>query len=224
MKHKNKKYYISLIILFFIISFSISSVVFADVISTTLTIVQVSDIYKVSIHAVAPEGRPGGPGTNDDIDFNLSIRTAGISNDDIFDTVITQSTDSAGQMSTTTVLDISAGTYDVGIKGAGYLTRVLRSVPFISSTTTTLNFTDANYASLDRGNVLLLVGDINGVTTVDLVLGDDNVNSIDLSILVDAIDDEDSGNTMITNFNRDNITNSVDLSLILNNLDKVGDK
>jgi len=56
-------------------------------------------------------------------------------------------------------------------------------------------------------------------------LGDDVVNSVDISVLLDDLDLGDaSGNFVRSNINQDTSVNSVDFSIILKNLDKIGDQ
>lgn len=55
-------------------------------------------------------------------------------------------------------------------------------------------------------------------------LGDDVVNSIDLSLLLPDLDETDNtGNAIRVNLNQDTAVNSVDLSIMLDNLDVEGD-
>ena len=71
---------------------------------------------------------------------------------------------------------------------------------------------------------MLLTGDISGNLSSAANLGDDVINSVDLSLLLPDLDKTDStGNAIRANLNQDTVINSVDLSIMLDNLDKEGD-
>jgi hypothetical protein len=56
-------------------------------------------------------------------------------------------------------------------------------------------------------------------------LGDDVVNSVDLSIILPELDlDDPTGNAIRSNLNQDVVINSVDLSIMLKNLDQNGEQ
>jgi len=94
----------------------------------------------------------------------------------------------------------------------------------ISAGNTPLNFSDTNYSAIAKGSVVLLAGDISGAGSLPATLGDDVVNSVDLSILLPDLDKDDAtGNGFRSNLNQDVVINSVDLSIMLDNLDKEGD-
>lgn len=101
---------------------------------------------------------------------------------------------------------LSSGTYDVFLKGHSHLTKKLTALS-ITSENTEIDFSNS-------GTQYLLAGDVNG-----LILGDDVVNAIDLSILINDLDTFD----LRTDLNRDNTVNALDLSILITNLDRHGD-
>ena len=201
-------------------SFALSAVLAIDV-TITATVVQGVD---ATVQWAVPEGRVGAPGTNDDTDFYLTVRDPGTHA--ILSTVPTSSlltTSTDGTFLTPTEINVAPGTYDIGFKGHQSLTRILRSVPIVSGTNV-LNFTQPDN-SAPKGIQVLLAGDVNGAGTSPATLGDDVVNSVDISTLLTDIDQDDpSGNALRPNLNQDVVVNSVDLSLMIGNLDKEGDK
>jgi len=96
--------------------------------------------------------------------------------------------------------------YDIYVKGESHLTKKLPSyvlydgMPAIDAT--------------ENETAYLLAGDVNGVE-----FGDDIVNAIDLSIVLNDLDAFD----LRSDLNRDNIVNSLDLSVLLTNLDVLGE-
>lgn len=177
----------------------------------------------VTIRYAIPEGRVGALGTNDDTVFYLSVRTASNADDIVLYTTELATTSVDGTYLVELDLGVATGTYDIGLKGSQHLTRVLQDVP-IGVGSTTLNFSTADYASTTRGSVRLLAGDVNGTGDSVATLGDDVVNSVDISTVLTVLDDSDlTGNNIRSNLNQDVVVNSVDLSLMLNNLDAEGD-
>lgn len=164
------------------------------------------------------------PETNDDTDFYLTVRTSSDADDLVLFTMpALETTDVDGTYLTSIPLTgIGAGTYDIGFKGAAHLTRVLNDVVLVNGVNT-LNFTQPDN-SAPKGADVLLGGDVSGAGTDPSNLGDDVVNSVDLSQLISVLNDLDpSGNSIRSNINQDNVVNSVDLSIILKNLDQEGD-
>jgi hypothetical protein len=178
-----------------------------------------------TVQWAVPQGRVGPPGTNDDSDFYLTIRTPADGDDTILATIPASSLLSTGNDGTyliSTDLLVSAGTYDVGFKGHQHLTRVLQDVA-LSNGTNVLNFSQPDN-SAPKGSQVLLTGDVNGAGTSPATLGDDVVNSVDISTLLSVIDDDDpTGNAVRPNLNEDIVVNSVDLSWMISNLDVEGD-
>lgn len=202
---------------------------FADDISVTA---EVTGDVKAVVQWAVPELRvgetifvPGAePGTNDDTNFYLTIRSSD-NNDDVilFTMPALETTDVDGTHSSNiTLTGITAGTYDIGFKGAAHLTKVLDDVALINGTNT-LNITQPDN-SAPKGTQVLLGGDINGAGTTPATLGDDVVNSVDISFMSSVFNNADpTGNGIRANINQDNIVNSVDLSILLKNLDVEGD-
>ncbi len=178
----------------------------------------------VTILYSTPQLRSGAPGSNDDTEFFITIRTSN-DNDDVinFTSGLATTGDDGSYSTPIEMTDISAGTYDIGIKGKAHLTKVLQDVP-LTTGNTVLNFSSTDYSSATRGSEVLLAGDVNGAGTSPETFGDDVVNSVDLSIILGELDDTDpSGNSIRSNLNQDTAVNSVDLSVMLDNLDEEGD-
>lgn len=178
----------------------------------------------VTILFAVPQLRAGTSSTNDDAGFFITIRTSTNADDVILFTSGLATTTTAGAYTTQIELtDIAPGTYDIGFKGNQHITKVLQDVT-ITTGNTQLNFSSTGYATTTKGSVVLLAGDVSGAGSSAATLGDDVVNSIDLSILLPELDKDDStGNGIRSNFNQDVVVNSVDLSIMLDNLDKEGD-
>jgi hypothetical protein len=176
----------------------------------------------VQVVNVLPELRIGASDTNDDVTYYLTARSGGSV---LFTQSNLLSTDNAGYATDVVALTgLSDGSYDIGIKTQQHLTRILRGVSVTSATTTALNFTDPANGSA-TGSQVLLAGDIDNTATSPATLGDDVVNSVDLSLLINKLDvDDPSGNTLRANLNQDVVVNSVDLSIMLKNLDVEGDR
>ena len=120
-------------------------------------------------------------------------------------------------------LGVASGVYDIGIKTHQHLTKMLRGVT-LSDGANVLNFTQASN-TVPFGAIRLLAGDISGSTSTPATLGDDVVNSVDLSILINDLDRDDAtGRGIRANLNQDSVVNSVDLSLMLKNLDVAGEQ
>lgn len=214
---------VNVFIILLVFSFSLVSAALADTVSTTVTI-QGGTLVSAVVAWVTPQGRIGDVSTNSDVTFYLTVRTAD-DNDDVI--LFTQSslatTNADGSYSIPIDLtDISPGTYDIGIKGHQHLTKVLDNVT-LSAGQNTLNFTQTDN-SASRGSEVLIAGDINGNGSTPATLGDDVINSVDLSTMLGEFEDDDAtGNSVRTNLNQDVIVNSVDLGLLIDNLDEEGD-
>lgn len=179
----------------------------------------------VFIQWAVPELRVGATSTNDDAIFYLTVRTA----NDADDTVLWQMPSLAttfvdGTYATSiAITGVANGTYDIGIKTHQHITKILQDIPLTDSTTTRLNFTQADN-SASYGDIRLLAGDISGTTSTPADLGDDVINSVDLSIMIVDLDKDDpTGNDIRSNVNQDPVINSVDLSVLLKNLDLEGE-
>ncbi|MFZ6015500.1 MAG: hypothetical protein ACOYUZ_04050 [Patescibacteria group bacterium] len=183
------------------------------------------DQAQVTIQWAVPELRIGATSTNDDTLFYLTIRSAANNEDTILYTspVIASTTNQGTYLTPLLMTNIQPGTYDIGFKGHQHLTKVLQDV-YLTGGNNVLNFTNTTNTTA-FGSQRLLAGDINGTTSTPAVMGDDVINSIDLSLMLFDLDlDDPSGNERRPNVNQDVIVNSVDLSILLKNLDLVGDK
>ncbi len=180
---------------------------------------------RVSIRWAVPELRVGASETNDDSVFFLTVRTPGDADDTIVYTLPDLATSEVdGTYATSVLLSVPVGIYDVGIKTSQHVTKLIQDVSLPSGTTTVLNFTNTSNTST-KGAQRLLSGDISGNGSSTSTLGDDVVNSVDLSILIPKLDASDpSGNAERSNLNQDIVINSVDLSMLLKNLDIQGEK
>lgn len=178
----------------------------------------------VIIQWAVPQVRVGDPETNDDEVFYLTLRTPNDDDDSIVYTMPTLVTTTVeGTYLTAINMTAASGTYDIGIKGESHLTQILNDVFLEGGATTTLNFTQLDN-SAPKGDRRMVAGDINGEGTSPDTLGDDKVNSVDLSGLLIRLNDLDpTGNNIRANFNQDTKVNSVDLSVILGNLNEEGE-
>jgi len=178
-----------------------------------------------TIQWAIPELRVGAAGTNDDSEFFLTVRTANNADDVVlWQQNITQMMDDDGTYSAPPIdlTGISPGVYDIGIKTQSHLTRVLDDVTLVAGNNV-LNFSQADN-SAPKGAVVLDSGDVSGDGLTPDTLGDDVVNSVDISIIFTVLDNADlTGNGIRSNLNQDVVVNSVDLSMMLDNLDQNGD-
>lgn len=177
-----------------------------------------------TIQWAVPQLRVGAAETNDDVTFYIAVHTSA---EDGAAALFTQSALATTAVDGTYVTQIpltgiTAGTYDVTIKGHQHLTKKLNDIA-LTSGNTVLNFTQADNSSTKDSGVLL-AGDVSNAGTSPATLGDDVVNSVDISLLLDDLDDIDAtGNGFRTNLNQDTAINSVDLSILLDNLDVTGE-
>uniref|UniRef100_A0A7C4M262 Dockerin domain-containing protein n=1 Tax=candidate division CPR3 bacterium TaxID=2268181 RepID=A0A7C4M262_UNCC3 len=214
-----KRIYI-IVFIFLIIPVSFLGASALQLLNTTLTIV--SDSFGLVQWAV-PELRVGPEATNDDIDFFLTVRNS--SNHAVLFTQpnLVSSDNSGAYLTPINLSGIVPGNYDIGIKSNSHLTKVLRNVN-LTSGNNYFNFTQSDNSST-KGPLRLVAGDIDGLGTTPLNSGDDVINSADLSLMIEGLDNEDpTGNNIRANLNQDMAVNSIDLSIILNNLDKEGEK
>lgn len=177
-----------------------------------------------TIDLAVPELRNGIAGTNDDAEFFLTVRTSTDADDVILFTQSSLvSTGNDGTYATPIDLTgIGPGTYDFGFKTDQHLTRVLNDVTIVAGNNI-LNFSKTDN-SAGKGSVVLLGGDVNNTGSDPATLGDDVVNSVDISTLLSVLDDDDlTGNSLRPNINQDVVVNSVDLSIMIKNLDVEGD-
>jgi hypothetical protein len=186
---------------------------------------QVTSPVAATVRWAVPEGRIGASSTNWDSTFYLAVRPASDSDKSvifIMDTLV--STTVAGEYATPITLTgvANSSTYDIAFKSHQHISSKLNDV-FLEAGSNVLNFTQADN-SIFMGPLRLRAGDINGTGDSPGTLGDNVVNSVDLSILLNQIDFDDPTTRGIrANFNQDVVINSVDLSMLIENLDLEGD-
>lgn len=178
----------------------------------------------VTIQWAVPELRVGAAESNDDSIFYIAIFSS--AEDDaaaLFTMSGLATTEVDGTYSTQILLgSVTTGTYDVIFKGSQTLAKKLNDITLIAGNNV-LNFSTTDNAA-SKGSEVLLGGDISNAGTDPSSLGDNVVNSIDFSLLLDVLDDTDStGNNVRSNINQDTAINSVDMSILLKNLDVNGD-
>lgn len=174
-----------------------------------------------TIQWAIPEMRVNATTTNEDALFYLVVKDP-ITHAVMYTMPFLATTTLQGTYPTPLELGVDDGTYDIGIKTHQHLTSILRNVNLTGATV--LNFTAASNTS-PFGPDELLAGDISGATSSPAVLGDDVVNSVDISIMIGDLDRNDVTNRGIrANLNQDPVVNSVDLSLMLKNLDVNGEE
>ena len=176
----------------------------------------------VNVKWAVPEGRVGASGTNWDTVFFLAVHnpcsSAALETSDVTTTAV-----DCTHLNPILFSSISQGTYDVTIKTNQHLSRRLSNV-LLGEGLNTLNFTMAINDTSTIGPIQLLAGDINGAGNSNTTMGDNVVNSVDLSDLLNDLDANDpTAHAYRANFNQDSVVNAVDLSLMINNLDKTGE-
>jgi len=168
-----------------------------------------------------PEQRSGASGTNYDTKYFFSVLTPDNQNHQIVYTQPTLlSTNNQGiGYPYLTLSGITANTYDITFKSYQHLTSMLDNV-YLRTGENFLNFT--NPANLPQiGSQVLTAGDIDNSGTSPSTLGDDAINSVDLSVMLQNMGSSDSsGNNVRANLNQDTVVDEADLNILLNNLDK----
>lgn len=180
------------------------------------------------INWAVPETRVGAAGTNDDATFYLTIRTA-IDTDNVIlwtQSALLQTNNDGTYSIPIQIQGINPGTYDVGIKTHQHLTKKIDNIT-LARGSNILDFTQPvsspNYGTV-KGSARLLSGDINGIGTNPSNLGDDEVNSVDISVLLADLNKSDpTTRAYRANLNQDTEVNSVDISMLLGNLNLRGD-
>ena len=180
----------------------------------------------VSVQWAVPELRSGAAGTNDDVVFYLTIRTA-VDTDDavVYSTGLIASTSPDGTYLIPIDLPgINPGTYDIAIKGHQHLTKKLDNVN-LAGGHLVLNFSQVDYTSTTKGSEILLAGDINGTMSSTADMGDDKINALDLTTVLASFNaDDPSGNAERANINQDTKVNALDLTTVLKNFNLLGDQ
>lgn len=172
-----------------------------------------------------PEARVGASSTNWSTTYYLTVRDADNYGDVLYvSPSLSTTTESGGNLNPESFFTVSSGTYDVYFKTDQHLSRKLNNVALSGSVTNTLNFTQADNSS-SFGPVRLLAGDINLAGISTSTLGDDVINSVDLSVMIENLDlDDPTTKSLRANLNRDIVVNSVDLGVMIDNLDREGDR
>ena len=123
-------------------------------------------------------------------------------------------TNNNGEYSGLTLVGISAGTYDIAIKGYAHLRKKMSNV-VLNVGVNTVDFTSA-------GTDKLLCGDV--YTNGAYVDGDNKVNSIDVTYLVSKWAVNDAGvSDERADVDENGQVNSLDMAKTVNNYAKVGD-
>lgn len=116
---------------------------------------------------------------------------------------------------------LSQGNYDISLKSKAHLSLILDNVHLYPGDNF-LNFTNTT-SSPTNGSVVLKAGDIDGLAISSDNLGDNVINSVDVSILLSKMGNADpTGNNIRANLNQDNVVNQADLTILLGNLDQEG--
>lgn len=186
----------------------------------SIGVINVSAIIRWAI----PELRVGASQTNSDAKFYISVYSSAEDGAPAMFTMTTvEETDNTGEYATQIPLrGFLPGTYDVIIKTHQHLSKKLNNVN-LDSGINVLNFSTLDNSS-PKGTEVLLGGDVSGVGDSPETLGDDVVNSVDLSIFLNDLNKVDpTGNTIRANLNQDTELNSVDMSIFLKNLDLEGE-
>ncbi|MBN2096733.1 hypothetical protein JW752_05075 [Candidatus Peregrinibacteria bacterium] len=172
-----------------------------------------------------PEQRSGTTGTNFDTTYALSLYTPDDLNRELryqYPTLLSTSTSGVSSVYIVPPTNVTAGNYDAVFKSKAHLSRVLDNV-YLQLGENYLNFTNITNSPA-VGSRTLVAGDISGAATMPGTMGDDVINSVDLSILLQQYGTPDpSGNNLRANLNQDSTVDSTDLNILLGNLDKVGD-
>mgnify|MGYP001160713567 CR=1 FL=1 len=170
-----------------------------------------------------PEGRVGSDETNWDANFYLYFKNPGTQVMVYKMDSLTTTQVNGSKMSPIIIDDLPDGSFDVFIKTHQHLSKKLANI-FIPDGLNVFNFSTTDNTLGILGPVRLLAGDISGAGTTPDTLGDNEINSVDLSILLNDLDAEDLATRGIrANLNQDVVVNSVDLSLLLKNLDLQGE-
>jgi len=181
----------------------------------------VTGALKMIVQWAIPEKRVGPAHTNDAVTFYLTVRDTSTNAVIAVSDLATTSPDGTDL----NPIIINHGTpknYNIAIKTDQHISRALHDV-YLSGATTTLNYTQTDN-SAPLGSVRLLAGDIDGMGNSTTTLGDNQINSVDLSILLNDLDNSDASGTMRADLNRDTVDNAVDLGMLIDNLDRVGEQ
>jgi len=222
MQNKTKTKILFLFAFLFVFLFASYKKIFT-LASNLNVVLTVTEELKVTIRWATPEKRVGASETNDETTFFLTFKNP-LTHGLVYTTGLYDTANDGTYLAPITVLPgVSNGTYDIGFKGKAHLTKILRGID-LPSGLTNLNFTQDDN-SISKGSIRLIAGDINGDGATPATMGDDVINSVDLSAMIANLDaDDPTGNGIRANLNQDPVVNAVDLSLMISNLDKEGDK
>jgi hypothetical protein len=204
--------------------FSTAGLIFVSAASLEYPVqVTVTGGVKGQIQWAIPEGRVGASSTNWDSVFYLRAEDS-LTHEVVDQMADLATTTVAGEYLTDILLsNLGATNYDIVIKTNQHLSRRLANIPLVEGLNI-FNFSTTDNQSGVTGPVRLLAGDISGIGVSPGTLGDNEINSVDLSIVLGVLDGEDiTGNDVRSNLNQDAVINSVDLSLLLKNLDEQGE-
>lgn len=168
-----------------------------------------------------PEKRTGADGTNYDSKYFFKVLNANNTSHEVYYShpVLLNANNSGVSYPYVTISGLAAGTYDLSMKTTSHLTSYLDNA-YLNYGENTLNFTNAaNLPSI--GTLRLLAGDIDNSGTSPSNLGDDVINSVDISELLSRWGLADpGGNSVRSNLNQDSVVDQLDLDILINNLDK----
>ena len=172
-----------------------------------------------------PEQRSGSAGSNYDTQYYFSLYATDDQNRQLrYQHSLLLTTNSSGVSDIYIVppVSVSAGNYDAIVKSKAHLSRVLDNV-YLQLGENILNFTNITNTTT-IGSRVLIAGDISGTAISPDTYGDDVINSVDLSILLQQFGNSDSsGNSIRANLNQDTTVDQTDLNILLGNLDMEGD-
>ncbi|MBP9765983.1 MAG: hypothetical protein KBD12_01995 [Candidatus Pacebacteria bacterium] len=169
------------------------------------------------IHWLVQELRNYTSGSNDKMIFFLKFKQNG---NLIYTTSLITSDIDGTYDAGIDLSNLPAGTYDIYVKGFQTLTKKYSNVNIVNGENI-LNFTQTDPSNLTKGSINLTVGDIDGAGTSTASLGDDLVNSLDVTLVLGQ--NSNTGTFLRTDINQDTLVNSLDTTAVLLNINKVGD-
>ncbi len=172
-----------------------------------------------------PEHRSGPAGSNYDTQYYLYFYTPDDQNRQLryqHPSLLTTNNSGISNVYIVPPVSVSSGNYDSIIKSKAHLSRVLDNV-YLQVGENYLNFTNTTNTTT-VGSRVLIAGDINGAGTSSDTFGDDVINSVDLSVLLQQFGSSDSsGNSVRANLNQNTTVDQSDLNILVGNLDMEGD-
>ncbi len=172
-----------------------------------------------------PGHRSGSSGSNYDTQYYFSLYTSNDQNRQLryqHPSLLTTNNSVVSNVYIVPPVSVSAGNYDAIIKSKAHLSRVLDNV-YLLLGENNLNFTNTTNTTT-IGSRVLIAGDINGAGTSLNTFGDDVINSVDISVLLQHFGSSDSsGNNVRANLNQNTTVDQSDLDILVGNLDMEGD-